>query len=377
MSAAAGHEATGYPWRMDALSTVDGPRLSSLASLLRCIECGQGLVGEAKPGMRETGHETSGALICTGCAARYPIIDGSPCMLEPALRSRLGIDESPCTATELDASRQLWLDITRRTATSFAYEWRKFGHLRDEWEMNFQGYMQPHPAERFRGSLFLDLGAGSGRHSYEAYRLGARVVAVDVGDAVHVARRNLPSEVLTVQADAERLPFQEGAFDFVAAIGVLHHLDDPARALRSVARYARPGGWVQMYVYWQPPYRWHRALLQLVGAARTVTTRMPLPLLRLLCYPVAALAFASFVVPHRGARRFAFARRLTEALPLKTYADYPFSVCVNDQFDRLSAPLEHRYTAEEVRDMMISAGLEDVVVLPNTGWVACGRRPAA
>jgi 2-polyprenyl-3-methyl-5-hydroxy-6-metoxy-1,4-benzoquinol methylase len=74
------------------------------------------------------------------------------------------------------------------------------------------------------------VGAGSGRHSLQAFRLGAHVAAVDIADAIDLARRNLPTEVLTVQADAERLPFAESAFDLVAAIGVLHHLPDPERA---------------------------------------------------------------------------------------------------------------------------------------------------
>ena len=62
-------------------------------------------------------------------------------------------------------------------------------------------------------------------------------------------------------------------------------------------------------------------------------------------------------------------------MPLKTYADYPFSVLVNDQFDRFSAPLERRYTADEVRGALTAAGLEDLVVLPNHGWVGDERRP--
>jgi hypothetical protein len=58
------------------------------------------------------------------------------------------------------------------------------------------------------------------------------------------------------------------------------------------------------------------------------------------------------------------------------YADHPFSVLVNDQFDRFSAPLERRYTAGEVREALTSAGLKEVVDLPNHGWLGDGRRPA-
>jgi ubiquinone/menaquinone biosynthesis C-methylase UbiE len=268
-------------------------------------------------------------------------------------------------------------EVRRRTGESFAYEWDHFGELRPEWERNFREYLRPHEPETLRGRLVLDVGAGSGRHSYEAHRHGARVVAVDVGDAIHVARRNLPADVVTVQADAEQLPFDDAVFDLVMAIGVLHHLPDPRRALRSLARLVRPGGYIHIYVYWIPSRGWHRSLLRLVKAARRVTTRMPRPLLRALSYPIAAVLFAMFVLPLRIARRVPRFERVATSLPLKAYADYPFRVCVNDQFDRFSAPIEWRFTADDVEAMLRDAGFVDILVLENHGWIGSGRSTRA
>ena len=42
---------------------------------------------------------------------------------------------------------------------------------------------------------------------------------------------------------------------------------------------------------------------------------------------------------------------------MKQYARYPFRVCVNDQFNRLSAPIENRYTRAEVEAWLLRAGL--------------------
>jgi hypothetical protein len=64
-------------------------------------------------------------------------------------------------------------------------------------------------------------------------------------------------------------------------------------------------------------------------------------------------------------------------LPMRQYADYPFGVCVNDQFDRFSAPVENRYTRAEVLDWLERAGLEGATVLPNWGWLGTGRKPLA
>jgi hypothetical protein len=140
-------------------------------------------------------------------------------------------------------------------------------------------------------------------------------------------------------------------------------------------RYARPGGRVRIYLYWKPERRSHRAVLAGVSAARRITTRLPHRLLHALSYPIAAGLWVAFVAPykllagHRGTQRFA------EWFPLKTYANYPFGVLVNDQFDRFSAPIERRFERSEVLDLMRSAGLEQVEVWPNYGWVAEGLVP--
>ncbi|HET9719233.1 MAG TPA: class I SAM-dependent methyltransferase [Solirubrobacteraceae bacterium] len=263
-------------------------------------------------------------------------------------------------------------DVRQDTADSFAYEWDHFGQLREEWRKNFLDYMQPHPPGYFAGRPVLDVGAGSGRHSFHAAELGARVIAVDLGRSIDVARRNLPREVLTVQADAELLPFDPKTFDFVMSIGVLHHLPDPPAGLRAIARLARPGGHVHVYLYWIPERASHAFVLRLVTAARRTTVTMPHRLLHALCVPLAALLAVSIVWPYRLLRHIGPLRPVADALPLKTYADYPFSVLVNDQFDRFSAPLEHRYRREEVAAMLGNAGLREVKVLANHGWIGDG-----
>jgi ubiquinone/menaquinone biosynthesis C-methylase UbiE/uncharacterized protein YbaR (Trm112 family) len=354
------------------------PPPPDLFSLLRCLECG-GIVRlerlSERPGYPDLGSD--GLLQCEGCGERYPLIAGTARMLPPEMRSRLWVDyplssdalqyePSPSPSGHSD-------DVKQRTADSFAYEWQRFGALRDQWRKNFIDYMQPHPLESFSGRLLLDVGTGSGRHAFYAAEQGARVVAVDLGRSIDVARGNLPANALTVQADAERLPFEPGTFDFVMSVGVLHHLPDPQRALERIAPMARPGGHVHVYLYWVPEQRWHVAVLRLVTAVRRITVRLPHRLLHALCVPLAAVLALTVVWPYRILRRIPRLRGVANALPLKTYADYPFGVLVNDQFDRFSAPLERRYTGSEAAEMLQLAGLADVTVLANHGWVVDGQ----
>lgn len=339
----------------------DGPArdaLSPLVGLLRCLRCRSALaVAELHlPG----GHPDlgpDGLLVCTSCQAEYPLVAGTARMLRSG-----------------SAARDI-RDVRRRTAESFAYEWKRFGAPRAEWRRNFLGYMNPLPPEWFAGKLVLDVGTGSGRHSREAHLLGSDVVAIDLGESIDVARRNLPRDVLTVQADAEDLPFDDDVFDLVMSLGVLHHLPDPGGALKTIARHARPGATVRVYLYWVPEQRAHRAALRLVSAVRRLTVRMPHPLLHALCYPLAGALFLSIVMPYRVLRRWPTLASLARRFPLKAYADYPFGVLVNDQFDRFSAPLERRFTEDEVRVILTAAGLQEVKVVQSHGWLGVGQRP--
>ena len=110
------------------------------------------------------------------------------------------------------------------------------------------------------GQAVLDLGCGGGRHSFEAYRRGADVVALDTDaetlDDVHaffeaMAREGEAPEFAkarTLHGDALDLPFGEDAFDRVIAAEVLEHIPDDTRAMAELTRVVRPGGLVAVTV---------------------------------------------------------------------------------------------------------------------------------
>ena len=106
----------------------------------------------------------------------------------------------------------------------------------------------------------LDLGCGAGRHTYQALRLGADVVAADLDDAalkdvyamtkVMVAEAELPvgASASATVSDALQLPFADGSFERIVASEVLEHIPDDERALREIARVLAPGGTVAISV---------------------------------------------------------------------------------------------------------------------------------
>ncbi len=92
----------------------------------------------------------------------------------------------------------------------------------------------------------LDLGCGGGHVTYRLAACCATVHAVDPADPMlsavaQTARERGFTNVSTHHANAERLPFDDEAFDLVASRFSVHHWQDAAAGLAEARRVARRG----------------------------------------------------------------------------------------------------------------------------------------
>jgi SAM-dependent methyltransferase/uncharacterized protein YbaR (Trm112 family) len=98
------------------------------------------------------------------------------------------------------------------------------------------------------GKVVVDIGCGWGRWSIAAARAGFKPIGVDVHvDALAAATRvvrQLGVQADFVCSDAECLPLQHGAVDWVFSYSVLQHLDKTKvlRIFHEIARVLKPGG---------------------------------------------------------------------------------------------------------------------------------------
>jgi SAM-dependent methyltransferase len=134
------------------------------------------------------------------------------------------------------------------------------------------------------GDLLLDMGCGAGRHAFESYKRGARVVAFDYSatelkdvGALFAAMRAAGEAgtepgamAATANGDALALPFADATFDRIIASEVLEHVTDDQQALREVFRVLKPGGtlaatvpsWLPEQICWALSDEYHAPFVE-------------------------------------------------------------------------------------------------------------------
>lgn len=274
-------------------------------------------------------------------------------------------------------------NVDRRTVEGFGVEWQKFDQTtlpNEELDSVFAKYFRVFPWQALSAeSVGFDMGCGSGRW---ARRVAPHVKTLHCIDAsaaaIEVARRALAdqSNCILHHASVDDRVLPPGSMDFGYSLGVLHHVPDPAGAIRECVRMLKPGAPLLLYLYYALENRsvWFRNLWRLSDLFRRLVFRLP-PKVR----PVVADTIARLVYwPLARAAGWAEKRgRNVSGWPLAQYRTLSFYTMRTDALDRFGTRLEHRFTAQEVKQLLSDAGLEGITLSDNTPyWCAVGYCPS-
>jgi SAM-dependent methyltransferase len=180
----------------------------------------------------------SGAMVRPDGKA-YPVTDGVVRLVNVAD----GAHNWVLDALELPAASAGASQPTASVA-SFGFQWSWDNEPRTEADLQWRTASRYHLSpDHFSGKRILDAGCGAGAQSAFLARHGAKVVSIDLSDAINVAgRRTELRHSLRIQGDIAHLPLPDEYFDVVYCEGVLQHTRELGPVLAEFRRVLRPGG---------------------------------------------------------------------------------------------------------------------------------------
>ena len=132
------------------------------------------------------------------------------------------------------------------------------------------------------GERVLDVATGTGMVAAELLsRADCKVVGLDqspemlAGARARFAAGPEAARVELIEGQAERLPFDDGAFDALTFTYLLRYVDDPAATVRELARVLRPGGRIASLEFGVPPRPVRAYGLALLHRRRSARARTP------------------------------------------------------------------------------------------------------
>jgi ubiquinone/menaquinone biosynthesis C-methylase UbiE len=275
-------------------------------------------------------------------------------------------------------------NIDEQVVKDFGSEWSRFDQSKlssSDHQKLFDNYFLLFPwADLPPGAVGADIGCGSGRWAVLAAPKVGHLHLVDPSAAaLQVTRQNLAHQTNTSfhHASVDALPFEDDSLDFAYALGVLHHVPDTSRAIKSVARTLKPGAPFLVYLYYAFDHRpwWFVGIWQLSDLVRRVVSRLPDKAKNLACDAIALtiywpLARAALLLDKLGI--------LPASWPLSAYRDRDFYVLRTDALDRFGTRLEQRFSYSKIRKMLDAAGLVNIQ-FSNTQpfWCAVGFKGPA
>jgi SAM-dependent methyltransferase/uncharacterized protein YbaR (Trm112 family) len=313
-------------------------------------------------------HEIEAGILSCSCRMVYPVADGIPRMLPDAF-SELGeftetykeylVRAGALTGSKKSEYLEHSLMRQNKTKESFGYQWMRYNVNDDREDRTVFFSDSQLSGESLQDKLILDAGCGMGRYTAVAAGVGAEIIGLDLSRSVLMAyqKTRMHSFAHIIQADIMRLPFRNKQFDVIYSLGVLHHTPEPRQAFLQLAQRLKDNGIISVWLYGAAgsfadfktnPLRTERkhyvkgnirkrihwfivSLREIVyNGIRTVTTRMNVPLLYMLCYPLAALG------------KIPLLKYLTASVHPK------WSVRLQENFDWLSPVYQSHHTKEEV-----------------------------
>ena len=203
-----------------------------VGDLLRCPVC-RGRLSDERA-----------ALACSDCGRRYPVEDGIPRLLDDSVPG-IAAKRREIGGWIALAKEQGWYEPDDEVDAALPFLSR-LGWEDKTWRANEHSFSVLLDRFVHPGMRVLEVGAAKCWAAPHLLARGCQYVATDILDDPNIGlgRGSFYGDFPRIQADAEHLPFPDGAFDLAYCVATLHHALDLRRMVGELARVTRGGGFV-------------------------------------------------------------------------------------------------------------------------------------
>lgn len=241
---------------------------------------------------------------------------------------------------------------TMGSSDRFSYEWVRYCQIIPEYEAQFLKWVTPLRPQDFKGRTVLDAGCGIGRNSFWPLKYGAgKVVAFDIDkNTVSVARKNLLSfKNAEIRLQSIYDIDWSQRFDITFCIGVLHHLENPKKAIDNLIKATKKGGKVVCWVYGFHGNEW---VVKCINPIRFFTSRIPPGITNIVAYLFSIPLFIFLKT---------FPQHKSYLMQLKNFHFWHIHSIVLDQ---LLPKIANYWTKKEVKKLFSNPNFKSVKIYP-------------
>ena len=110
------------------------------------------------------------------------------------------------------------------------------------------------------------------------------------------------------------------------------------------------------------------------NVARYIISKLPAFLKKSICDIIAFIVYLPLVGLSILTKKI-ISKKIGSKIPLSYYSDKSLNVIRNDALDRFGTPLEQRFSKDQIKKMMESCGLDNIIFSENEPyWHAIGNK---
>tara|TARA_Y100000996_G_scaffold415244_1_gene408904 strand:- start:3028 stop:3855 length:828 start_codon:yes stop_codon:yes gene_type:complete len=268
----------------------------------------------------------------------------------------------------------------KNTVEGFGDEWSRFDQSdlpEDEQQLLFDEYFSVFPWKDIsKESVGFDLGCGTGRWAKSVAPKVKKLICIDPSNAIDIAKKNLSNfdNCEFDSATVDDISIDNNSMDFGYSLGVLHHVPDTEMGIKQCVEKLKKGAPLLLYLYYRFDNRpfWFRFIWSISDLLRKIISKMPYGLRYIFSQIIAVVVYFPL------ARTALYLEKLNlnvSNFPLSSYKNLSFYTMRTDALDRFGTRLEQRFTRDEIKNMMESAGLENIKFSNSKPfWVAVGYK---